>query len=216
MMKNIKKFLNGKILPNWILIVFAVIIIIFAMLGWKITYDPYLKNCWNAIDAVGGWVSAIISGVAIWFAAFVPMRIAQEQNKIALFEKRFVSYSVFLKYISFAKMIEQIETPDQLCQAFSFNFIGKGDVNDLKELSLMINNDEQQLMSGLFLFSDFCDGKTISDLIQGILEIANLIEYNKSKLSQEDKNLIMLFCHKCKSFENEYMRKMRRQLAVKI
>ena len=213
-MYSIKRLLNNKILPNWMILIFVMTAVIMGMFGWKITYNPYLENSWNAIDAVGGWVSAAISGVAIWFAASVPKHIAQEQNKIALFEKRFTSYSVFLKYISFAEMLRDVENINELCQVFSLNFMEYGDVTDLKELILMIKNDEQQLMSGLFLFSNFCNGETVHDILQGVLEVAGLIQCKEIELSKEDKNKILLFYNKCRTFEKDYMEKMRRQLTI--
>lgn len=213
-MDQIKRFLSSKIIPNWLIFTFVIVVIIFAMLGWKITYNPYLENSWNAIDAVGGWVSAVISGVAIWFAVSVPKHIAQEQNRIALFEKKFTSYSVFLKYIFFAEMLREIENLNELRQAFSLNFMEYGDVSDLKELMLIIKNDEQQLMSGLFLFSDFCNGETIHDILQGVIEVARLTRCKEINLSKDDKNMIILFCDKCKAFEGKYMENMRRQLMI--
>lgn len=213
-MDKIKKLLSSKILPNWLIFTFVIVVIIFAMSGWKITYNPYLENSWDAIDAVGGWVSAAISGVAIWFAVSVPKHIAQEQNKIALFEKRFTSYSVFLKYISFGERLREIENLNELRQVFSLNFMEQGDVSDLKELILIIKNDEQQLMSGLFLFSDFCNGETIHDILQGVIEVACLTRCKEINLSMEDKNKIISFCDKCKTFEEKYMEKMRRQLKI--
>ena len=97
----VKKYLNTKILPNWMLLIIVIVLLLLTAFGQKITYSPQLENDWSAIDAVGGGASAVISGVAIWFAVFVPKCIAQKQNKIALFEKRFSSYSGFLKYTSF-------------------------------------------------------------------------------------------------------------------
>lgn len=214
-MNKIKKILKFKILPNWVLLVFVIILSTLWTFGWKITYNPQLDNNWNAIDAVGGWISAIISGIAIWFAVYAPKHIAQEQNKIALFEKRFASYSVFLKYTSFAETIRQIDTLTQLRQAFLLNFMEYGDVTDPKELLLIIKNDEKQLMSGLFLFSNFCSGEKIRKILQGILEVASLMQNEEIKLSEKDKDKIYLFCNECKSFTTDYMDEMRKQLTIR-
>lgn len=50
-------------------------------------------------------VSVLISGAALVFAILVPVRIANKQNKITLFEKRFSAYSDLLKLKSFADLI---------------------------------------------------------------------------------------------------------------
>lgn len=213
-MDLIKRVLKSKILPNWVLLIFIIIVSILAMFGWRITYNPQLENSWSAIDAVGGWVSSIISGVAIWFAVSVPKHIAQDQNNIALFEKKFASYSVFLKYTSFAETIRNIKTRDQLRRAFSLNFMEHGDVTDLKELILIIKNDEKQLMSGLFLFSNFCDGKTIHNILKEILEVANLMQNEEINFSEKDKNKVTIFCDNCKLFTKNYMGEMRKQLTI--
>ena len=214
-MDCVKKHLNTKILPNWMLLIIVIVLLLLSAFGWKITYSPQLENDWSAIDAVGGWASAVISGVAIWFAVFVPKRIAQEQNKIALFEKRFSSYSVFLKYTSFAKAIQEADTLNQLRQAFSLNFIEYGDMENPTERILMIKSDEKQLMSGLFLFSNFCDGETIRNILQEILIVVSLMQSKEERLSEEDKKKIKLFCNTCASFSGKYMREMRRQLTIR-
>lgn len=212
-MKKIKKFLNWKMTANWVLLAFAIVIIVFAAFGWKIAYTPQLENDWDAVAACGSWVSAIISGVAIWFAVSEPKRIANEQNKIALFEKRFESYSVFLKYTSFAGSIRQTENCDQLRQAFAFNFLDSGVNPDIKELILIIKNDEKLLMSGLFLFPGFCDGKTVANILQSIIQVVGLLQRKKT-FSEDDKKKLALFCDICAEFEKFYIKKMREELAI--
>ena len=54
-------------------------------------------------------VSIIISGTALIFAILVPVRIANKQNKIALFEKRFEAYANLLKLKSFSDMLKKEE-----------------------------------------------------------------------------------------------------------
>lgn len=213
-MDKIKKILISKSIPNWVLFIFVIVLVILAAFGWKIVYGPQLGNNWGAIDAVGGWASAVISGVAIWFAVSAPKHIARKQNDIALFEMRFSSYNIYLKYISFAEMIREITTPERLRQAFSYNFMEYGSVSDLKELVLIIKSDEKQLMSGLFLFSNSCDGETIQGILQGMLEVISLMKYEKTEFSEEDKAKVVSFCDKCKSFKDEYMGRMRRQLVL--
>lgn len=61
--------------------------------------------------------SVIISGAALIFAIFIPVRIANRQDKIALFEKRFAAYSDFLDIKTFAEIIK---TDD-------FSFVGDSD-----------------------------------------------------------------------------------------
>lgn len=52
------------------------------------------------------WVSIVISLVALFCAFYVPNRIANRQDKISLFEKRFAAYSDLLKLKNFAAIIK--------------------------------------------------------------------------------------------------------------
>ena len=72
------------------------------MLGWRITCAPELENDWDAISGVAAWVGVLISAVgvvssfvAIWYAIQVPKKIADRQDKIALFEKRYECFQLF-------------------------------------------------------------------------------------------------------------------------
>lgn len=83
----------------------------------------------NSIDALAqprfiDWLTVIlsafsiaISGAAIWFAVQVPKKIANRQDKIALFEKRYCAYSSLLTLQLFSHAIDKEffkdDTPDE-------------------------------------------------------------------------------------------------------
>ena len=71
------------------LIAVILIILILALFGFRITYNPSLDNNWDAISACAAWAAVVVSGLAIYFAIQAPKKIAEEQNRIALFEKRY-------------------------------------------------------------------------------------------------------------------------------
>ena len=54
-------------------------------------------------------ISIIISGAALIFAILVPVRIANKQNKIALFEKRFEAYANLLMLKAFSDILKKKE-----------------------------------------------------------------------------------------------------------
>lgn len=94
-----------------ILIVTAVALVM-ALLGWRVTYAPELDNSWNAISAVAEWAGVIVafssvvaSFLAIWYAIRVPQKIAEQQNKIELFEKR---YEIYMSISKMMQVTEQI------------------------------------------------------------------------------------------------------------
>ena len=88
-----KNFIKGRWFPLLVtILVVAAVAFVMALFGWRITYAPELENDWNAISAVATWtetivavVSVIASFSAVWFAIRVPKKIAEQQNKIALF-----------------------------------------------------------------------------------------------------------------------------------
>lgn len=108
-MKLLKKWMAVVIL----LLVIAVFIAVMALSGWRVTYAPELENSWNAISAFGTWAGVVVSAagvvasfVAIWYAIQVPKEIAYQQNRIALFEKRYEAYSSILTLEVFANALD--------------------------------------------------------------------------------------------------------------
>lgn len=51
------------------------------------------------------FLSMAVSGVAVWFAVQIPKKIAKEQNRIALFEKRYEMYNLLYKWKYLAEQI---------------------------------------------------------------------------------------------------------------
>ncbi|MBE5949035.1 MAG: hypothetical protein E7261_08410 [Lachnospiraceae bacterium] len=98
-----KKTLYSLIM--WIIVSLCVIIIILYFCGFRITYAPNLENNWDSISACAGWFGAVASAVAIFVAINIPKKIAEQQNKISLFEKR---YSVFYIFSFLISVVEQI------------------------------------------------------------------------------------------------------------
>ena len=96
----------------------------------------------NAISELGkvslfDFISLIISVVSFIFAILVPVRIANKQDKIALFEKRLNAYLELMKLVQFSTWLENRDTEntqvievfavseranyiiDQFCQSFN-------------------------------------------------------------------------------------------------
>lgn len=83
----LKKIIKKPIL--WIAVALLAIFIFLYITGFRITYAPNLKNDWDAISACAGWASVLLSFAAICAAIYVPYKVANDQNKISLFEKRY-------------------------------------------------------------------------------------------------------------------------------
>lgn len=130
-----KKFFRHPITLT-VLVIFAIILIL-ALCGFRITYNPSLDNNWDAISACAAWAAVIVSGIAIYFAIQAPKKIAEEQNRIALFEKRYEFYIAFTKSTAFIKAIElsNIKTKEEAKKSFIMSLSGKN-VDDVGESDL--------------------------------------------------------------------------------
>lgn len=65
--------------------------------GFRITYNPDLITDWNAVSGVAAWAGVLASIIAIFYAIRVPKEIADRQEKIELFEKRYEILQSFAK-----------------------------------------------------------------------------------------------------------------------
>lgn len=106
-----KKLLNKKLIIPALLLVLVFVIVILYWLGFRITYAPELENSWEAVSAVAAWAGVVVSFVAIWFAVQVPKKIAEQQNKIALFEKRLEFYLTLKKLESISVSMNNLKEP---------------------------------------------------------------------------------------------------------
>lgn len=108
-----REFLKGRWFPLVAAIAFLLgAIFVMSLFGWRFTYAPELENSWDAVSSVAGWasvsvsiVSVVASFLAIWFAIQVPKKIAKQQDRIALFEKR---YQLFIMLATWKYLAEQI------------------------------------------------------------------------------------------------------------
>lgn len=106
--------LGGSILIGFVLFLY--------LKGFRITYAPELENSWGAVSAFASWASVIASAAAILVAIRIPSVIADRQNKIALFEKRFEVYDVVCRSVGFARMIENSVTHEEIQIYFIASF----------------------------------------------------------------------------------------------
>ena len=60
-----KKIVKGRWFPLTVaILIFAAVVIVMALSGWRITYAPELENSWDAVSAVAACFSAL-AGIAI-------------------------------------------------------------------------------------------------------------------------------------------------------
>jgi len=111
-----KKIIRSPVM--WIAFLEILLVVIMYTLGFRITYSPELENNWDAISACAGWASAIFSFIAILVAIQIPKKIAEQQNRIALFEKRHTFYYTFCRCISFCEGLDSVQSKDAVRMMF--------------------------------------------------------------------------------------------------
>lgn len=112
-----KKFIKSKLFPVAVLAVVEIsLLVLLYCNGFRITYAPDLENSWDAVSAIAAWGGVFASFVAILVAIQIPKKIADRQDKIALFEKRFEIYTSLSSCTSSVRIIEsgaKIEDKDE-------------------------------------------------------------------------------------------------------
>lgn len=74
------------------------------------------------LSIVISFISVVVSGFAIWFAVQVPNKIAEEQNRIAIFEKRYSVYREIYRCHTFGFIAQFTENSDEVRKAFLTSF----------------------------------------------------------------------------------------------
>lgn len=120
-------------------------------------------------------ISVVVSGIAIWFAIRVPKQIAEEQNKISLFEKRLQCYNALKTVIEFSKILKSMKKKyEDVRIGYSIYFgmderTAQGKLSSCQPLHKLFET-EMTLSGGKFLFS-----KEYSDAIDEIVTLLRKI-----------------------------------------
>ena len=186
-----KKFIQGRWFPLAVAILIVVAMaFVMALFGWRITYAPELENSWDAVSAVAAWVGACASFVAIWFAIQVPKKIAEQQNKIALFEKRYAVFTVFYQWYYLSQEILLYASNNDDCRSFYDVLYGDG-CGEKQEIisaaTYAYKNSIYQLQTIYFLFPfDYKYNHIIMEFLKANLAllIGNNFNVQRDKLAQ--------------------------------
>lgn len=113
------------------------------------------KDCFDYIQLVATVISIIISAIAVYIAVRIPKQIAEQQNKIALFEKRFECYIVIQRITTFALKIKDSKNSEDIKARF-LSIMGYNN-NCFSEMSfaqmlISFQNMERVIVGGEFLF----------------------------------------------------------------
>lgn len=123
-----KKIIQGRWFPLLAAIsIFGVFTVILICLGFKITYVPEMENNWDAASACAAWAGAIGTVAAVFSAIYV----ANRQNKIALFEKRYKVYNEICNCGTFSYALKLANSKEDISTLFLSAFEEKALINDL-------------------------------------------------------------------------------------
>jgi len=103
-----------------------ILLVILYAFGFRITYAPELENSWDAISACAGWFGAIMSALALFVAIHIPKRIADQQDRIALFDKRFYAFSKLTFLLPVAREIIDNTSKDEAEQLDPWKILASG------------------------------------------------------------------------------------------
>ena len=174
------------------------------------------------------WVSigislagVVLSGIAIIVAVQVPKKIAKQQDKISLFEKRYECYTVIQKILVIGEQIKPCTTKMAVVSAFRLWFGDKNDFTKNENYTkyvIILKSEEVKLGSGQFLFPEY-DAEMLSEIIN---EAITLIEacsvhsatekegpYSKEAGISKDR-----FCALCDQFKEKYIKQIEAELQL--
>lgn len=166
------------------------------------------------------FVSIVVSGITIWFAVQVPRKIADRQDKIALFEKRFKCYMSIQDVIYFSTCANNETTVDGMKCWFILvlDHVG-GYSNQLTRVIIDFKNIERDIMAGELLFQKY-NVQLLKEII-GLMNDLLVPLYKPSRiekgdlLTTEELKVRDQLCIYAKEFEENYIDSMEKEMNLK-
>ena len=192
-----EKFIKGRWFPLTIasIIILTIASVLF-FFGFRITYVPKLENSWDAISAVAAWGGVIVSVasttasfLAVWFAIRVPQKIAEHQNKIALFTMRHEVFEIYNSCKTFSEMLRWAINRENV-QLFFLDVFCNAPLDE-KNIDTVYVKKESVILFDKLRKSEFLFNPSVSSYINEIaiclyqLIAASLYETETSKISEK-------------------------------
>lgn len=213
-----RKFVAGRWFPlALVLLIIGLILTSGFLFGFRITYAPDLNNHWDAISGVAAWVGTIGTVGAIFAAIWV----ADRQNKIALFEKRYENYIIIQKLLACALQLEDINTNKGVQVAFRIYLDAPQNIHKNKSVYEMIVELLQMqsiLLSGEFLFLNY-NAELAKKIVAVGIELlrrtaSHNVENSEKPLLQDTMELKKEYIDLCETFEKNYFESMENELRL--
>ena len=183
--------------------------------GYRITYPQQFETSWDAVSGFAAWfgvVVSVVSAAASFFAIWFAVRVADKQNKITLFEKRYELYDIAISCRLFAAMLELKKDTDKAFLAAFYKIPAdtqKVDASLVRERSSLI---ALKVVQFSFLFKDQKILTYMRKVMNLMMEI--LTGYLNGKETLEDKTQDFLTLIKDAQFA-EILKTMEKELNLK-
>ena len=226
------KFVRGRWVPLLgFIFLLVIVIVVVGLFGFRITYAPEMENSWDAISAVAAWVSVIVAALsagasfaAIWTAIRVPQKIADRQDKIALFEKRYKCYIAVQTLLVCGKQISKDGKTPLDIQKYMMMYFGAPDDYSFEyaqvKYQMILKQNEIIIISGEFLFSGF-KAEPIQEISRAATELFVLVSAfpdgaNRKPLPQYVIKCRDEYCNLCNQYMDKYIELMERELQLSL
>lgn len=170
------------------------------------------------------WLSILLSFLAIVVAGHVALKqakISEQQNRIALFEKRMECYTTIQNLLVVGKQMEDIEVNKGVQVAFRV-YLGQPE-NIVDNISVTVfaaqlKQKQAIVVSGEFLFPHYD-----TELLQKIIDVGvelimqtatHDMESANAPLSARAEQLKTKYCQLCKQYESTYLESMEEELQL--
>lgn len=217
-----KRFIKGRWFPLSVVTVIGMALFVFLYCkGFRITYTPDLENSWDAISGFAAWAGVFMSFVAIMVAIQIPKKIADRQDKIALFEKRMECYSTVQNICAFARQISNLTIKKEIQTAVKIYF-GKADLFSENQnatwYTITLKRQEPILVEGTFLFPKYNEER-LQDLLMDIIELSRLVavrtkEEAEEPISDATQAYKGKICNECSNLETTLIPLMEKELQL--
>ena len=219
---------------RWFVFLLGIVVAVIALLifglilycnGYRIVYPEQFETSWDAVSGFAAWFGvgvSILSAAASFFAIWFAVRVADQQNQIALFEKRYECWTEIQNLWACARWIKETGTNQGIYLGFRIYFSEtKKIITEDEEpigFALQFNREQEIVSTGIFLFS-YYDAELLKKIISVgfnlIIEVSeHLSEKEENNISEKAETLMNEFYNLCEKYVNTYLEKMQQELQL--
>lgn len=209
------------------LLIAVVLLLIFSLIlycnGYRIVYPEQFETSWDAVSGFAAWfgvavsaLSAAASFAAIWFA----VRVADQQNKIALFEKRYECYIIIKNVVDVSNWVKHSSSYYHVYLGF-YRLVRPLEENMMDSLNLAFyySKLEEKVLCSIFLFPS-SDEKALKDLFRKAFNLiygTRAMDFDEYPKTMDDKFVELKndYCNYCNEFRRLYLENMEQELRLK-